>query len=372
MPFLGVPRGLAEPPAFTGDGVKIAVIDTGIDYTHANFGGPGTVAAYEAADAADTTLGDAADAACSARPRRRSRAAPTSSATPTTRRDTTPALHPASGPEPARLQRTAASATARTSPARRPASASSPTARTYDGPYDSTTYTDNDFEIGPGVAPEADLYFVRVFGCDGSTDVTVEAIDWAVDNDMDVINMSLGSPFGRDDDPSAVAATNAAAAGVSVVTLGRQQRPDAVHHRLAGHRRRLDRHGGDRQQRSRSQASSLDLDAGRRIHAIAANGIRPAGRDDLRVVVLADDPATTRRTRRSAARSRPTPRPASTRGRRPARGRRARRRAPAWRAAIFGQQAGAAAVAMVNNAAGFPPFEGPILSNPDTGDRRSR
>ncbi len=35
--------------------------------------------------------------------------------------------------------------------------------------------------------------------------------------------------------------------------------------------------------------------------------------------------------------------------------------------AIFGQQAGAAAVAMINNAAGLPPFEGPILSNPDDG-----
>jgi len=28
--------------------VKIAIIDTGIDYTHANFGGPGTAAAYTA------------------------------------------------------------------------------------------------------------------------------------------------------------------------------------------------------------------------------------------------------------------------------------------------------------------------------------
>ena len=35
--------------------------------------------------------------------------------------------------------------------------------------------------------------------------------------------------------------------------------------------------------------------------------------------------------------------------------------------AVFGQQAGAAAVAMINNVASFPPFEGPILSNPDTG-----
>jgi len=35
--------------------------------------------------------------------------------------------------------------------------------------------------------------------------------------------------------------------------------------------------------------------------------------------------------------------------------------------AIFGQQAGAAAVAMVNNAPGYPPYEGRINANPDTG-----
>ena len=57
-----------------------------------------------------------------------------------------------------------------------------------------------------------------VFGCEGSTDVTAEAIDWAVAHDMDVINMSLGSPFGTAGDPSAVAAQNAARAGVVVVT----------------------------------------------------------------------------------------------------------------------------------------------------------
>jgi minor extracellular serine protease Vpr len=37
----------------TGDGVRVAVLDTGIDYTHANLGGPGTPEAYEAAYGTD-------------------------------------------------------------------------------------------------------------------------------------------------------------------------------------------------------------------------------------------------------------------------------------------------------------------------------
>ena len=36
-----------------GDGVRIGVIDTGIDYTHANYGGPGTPQAYAAIDPTD-------------------------------------------------------------------------------------------------------------------------------------------------------------------------------------------------------------------------------------------------------------------------------------------------------------------------------
>ena len=40
--------------------------------------------------------------------------------------------------------------------------------------------------------------------------------------------------------------------------------------------------------------------------------------------------------------------------------------------AIFGSDAGAAAVAMINNAAGYPPFEGDITSNPDTGEPHAK
>ena len=44
IPLIGAP-GVWQSLGFRGEGVKVAVIDTGIDYTHANYGGPGTSAA---------------------------------------------------------------------------------------------------------------------------------------------------------------------------------------------------------------------------------------------------------------------------------------------------------------------------------------
>ena len=43
--YIGAPQAW-QNTGKTGKGVKIAVIDTGVDYTHANFGGPGTPAAF--------------------------------------------------------------------------------------------------------------------------------------------------------------------------------------------------------------------------------------------------------------------------------------------------------------------------------------
>src|SRR4030095_13599995 len=65
----------------------------------------------------------------------------------------------------------------------------------------------------------------KVFGCAGSTGLTTQAINWAVDpngdgdpsDHLDVINMSLGSNFGTSTDASAAASTNAALSGVIVV-----------------------------------------------------------------------------------------------------------------------------------------------------------
>lgn len=203
VPYLFTPQ-VWESLGLTGSDVKVAVIDTGIDYYHANFGGSGDPADYAADDRtvieAGTfpTLkvaggydfaGDAYDA---------------SSDDPTI-------STPAPDPDPLDCH-FHGSHVAGTAAGQGVLSDGS----TYVGPYDSTTHA-NAFNVGPGMAPEATLYALKVFGCEGSTDVTVEAINWAVANDMDVINMSLGSPFGRSDDPTAVASDNAAAAGVIVV-----------------------------------------------------------------------------------------------------------------------------------------------------------
>jgi len=93
----------------------------------------------------------------------------------------------------------------------------------YVGKYDSID--ESQFSIGPGVAPAAKLYAIRIFGCSGSSALVTEALEWALDPNqdgdfsdrMDVVNLSLGSPFGGRTDPDTVAANNLAKAGTVVV-----------------------------------------------------------------------------------------------------------------------------------------------------------
>ena len=49
VPFIKAPE-VWSTYGVRGEGMRVAVVDTGIDYTHASFGGAGTVAAYEAND----------------------------------------------------------------------------------------------------------------------------------------------------------------------------------------------------------------------------------------------------------------------------------------------------------------------------------
>jgi minor extracellular serine protease Vpr len=214
VPFIGAPAVWQGVPGFRGEHVKIAIIDTGVDYTHANFGGPGTVAAFTAAAATSTApadptmfgphapkvkggtdlVGDAYDA------------------------DVAGSV-PVPDPNPldcnghgSHVSGTAAGFGVTNDGA------------TYHGPYNEAAYAAG-FGIGPGVAPLADLYMVRVFGCTGSTDVVADAIEWAVHNDMDVISMSLGSPYGVTGTADAIASDNAAKAGIIVVAAAGNNGP---------------------------------------------------------------------------------------------------------------------------------------------------
>jgi len=72
-----------------------------------------------------------------------------------------------------------------------------------------------------GVAPGVTLGAYRVFGCEGGTDTAVilEALNQAKTDDMDVVNLSLGTDFASwPDYPDAAAASALAASGV-VVTV---------------------------------------------------------------------------------------------------------------------------------------------------------
>ena len=180
-----------------GDGIRVGIIDTGIDYTHANFAGPGTPEAYEAIDPTDATgvfptakvvggtdfAGDDYDADSD-----------------------DPAINtpvPDDNPLDCNGHGSHVAGTAAGFGVNDDGS-------TFDGDYSTLTGSDlNAMTIGPGMAPMASLYALKVFGCEGSTFLTAEAMDWALDpngdsdfsDDLDVVNLSLGSDYGAPDDP---------------------------------------------------------------------------------------------------------------------------------------------------------------------------
>lgn len=70
-----------------------------------------------------------------------------------------------------------------------------------------------------GVAPKVSIGAYRVFGCQGSTtaDVMIAAMERALADDMDVLNMSIGSTYQWPEYPTAKAATRLVNQGVVVV-----------------------------------------------------------------------------------------------------------------------------------------------------------
>jgi subtilisin family serine protease len=195
VPYVGA--AAAQAVGKDGRGVRVAVLDSGIDYTHAAFGGPGTTAAYVAAAGVN----------------------PASPTVPTTdpRAGTLDGLFP--------------------------------TAKVVGG-FD---YSGDAWPVGPrtedpdpidrwghgsgvahilagigGVAPGASLYAVKVCssvgtGCNGIA--LLLGLDFALDpngdgdigDKVDVVNMSLGASYGQLENVLSEAASNVARAGVIVV-----------------------------------------------------------------------------------------------------------------------------------------------------------
>lgn len=70
-----------------------------------------------------------------------------------------------------------------------------------------------------GVAPEVTFGAYRVFGCDGSTtaDIMIAAMEMALEDDMDILNMSIGSAYTWPGYPTATASDNLVDEGMVVV-----------------------------------------------------------------------------------------------------------------------------------------------------------
>jgi subtilisin family serine protease len=209
VPMIGAPKVWEQTVGAnkaTGKGIKIAIIDSGIDYIHKDFGGSGNYTGVTDTSAPAFTakvvggydfVGDNYDAG-NIDPAKR-------------------IPHPDANPMDCLGHGTSVAGTAAGFGVNADGS-------TYTGPWTQATPFST-MKIGPGVAPEATLYALRVFGCTGTTDVADQALDWAVDpngdgnpaDHVDVINMSLGSRYGSTYDSSVIASENAAKAGVILV-----------------------------------------------------------------------------------------------------------------------------------------------------------
>ena len=186
----------------TGEDVTVAVVDTGVDYTHADFGGPGTTAAYQQAlastdaprpewfDAAKYLGGwDFAGASYNG-------AYGTPAYDPVPRPD----ANPIDGPGGNHGTHVAGTAVGLGVAA---------DGRTFRGDYTalSSEGMRSQFSIGPGSAPEAGLIALKVFGDNGgSTSLTGAALEWIAQQvasgvSIDVVNLSLGTNYGAIDDP---------------------------------------------------------------------------------------------------------------------------------------------------------------------------
>ncbi len=205
VPYIGA--GFVQNTlGITGTGVTVAVLDSGIDYTHVNLGGPGTAAAYQAAWG--TSINSTENTTVTV-----------STGFPTAKviggYDFVGELWPTYGPR-----------SEDPNPIDAPPA---PIAGGGHGTHVADIIAGQDIsDTHRGVAPGAQLYAVKVCSavsssCNGIA--LLLGMDFALDpngdNDLsdavDIINMSLGASYGQKEDDLSEASANAVRAGVVVV-----------------------------------------------------------------------------------------------------------------------------------------------------------
>ena len=172
----------------TGKGVRIGIIDSGIDYTHAMFGGSGKKSDYESNDPKIIEIGSF--------PTKKvvggyDFAGDEYNGTNAPRPDKDP-IDCSANSHGSHVAGIAAGVGVLTN------------GKSYESGYTKSLEMD-EFLIGPGVAPEAQLFALKVFGCEGTTGLSVDAMEWASDPNgdgdfadrLDVVNLSLGTSYTR-------------------------------------------------------------------------------------------------------------------------------------------------------------------------------
>lgn len=182
--------------AITGKGVRVGIIDTGIDYTHAMFGGIGTVDAFKANNPVEVEPGSF------------------------------PTQKVLGGVD---LVGTAYNAASPDFKLHIPMPDADPLDEAGHGTHVAGTVAGRGDGVNTydGVAPDASLYAIKVFGKDGSTSdsVIVSALEYAADPDgdlnpadkLDVVNLSLGGGFGTEHTLYTEAVRNLSQGGTLVI-----------------------------------------------------------------------------------------------------------------------------------------------------------
>lgn len=212
LPALGIPALWQAASPLTGTGLRVGIIDSGVDYTHATFGGAGDPAVYKSNDrtliepgsfptlrvVGGTDLaGDDYDPL-----------------DPTQNK-------PSPDPDPLDCQGHGTHVASI-------AAGGGITAGglPFGGSY-AQSFDPAGFKLPPGVAPTAALYAIKIFGCKpgGTTALITSALEWATDPNgdsdlsdrLDVINLSVGSAYSSPGASTQTAFANATKAGVVCV-----------------------------------------------------------------------------------------------------------------------------------------------------------